>query len=106
MTLHEKGVKAERDRAILITSYEVMCDEFRLPSSKRLTRANMAMMSNKVLYQASKDVYSQATVKQAKKLAIKMGLKDSWYQENIGKYIDKKIQDIKDWFMIRKVRRS
>lgn len=74
MMLHDKGVKAERDRAILITSYEVMCDEFRLPFSKRLSRANMAMMSNKALYRASKDVYSQATVKQAKKLAIKMKL--------------------------------
>ena len=75
MTLHEKGVKAERDRAILIHGYETMCDEFRLPASKRLTRADMARMSNQALYRASKDVYSQASVKQANRLAVKMGLK-------------------------------
>ena len=75
MMLHEKGVKAERDRAILINSYEAMCDEFRLPASKRLSRADMAKMSNQALYRASKDVYSQASVKQANRLAVKMGLK-------------------------------
>ena len=75
MMLHEKGAKAERDRAILINSYEAMCDEFRLPAAKRLSRADMARMSNAAIYRASKDVYSQASVKQANKLAVKMGLK-------------------------------
>ena len=81
MMLHEKGRKAERDRAVLINSYEAMCDEFRVPMLKRLTRSDIARMSNKALYRASKDVYSQATVKQANKLAIKMGLvekPESW----------------------------
>ena len=81
MMLHEKGAKAERDRAILINSYEAMCDEFRLPAAKRLSRADMARMSNAAIYRASKDVYSQASVKQANKLAVKMGLKEkspSW----------------------------
>jgi hypothetical protein len=91
MTIHEKGVKAERDRAILIHSYETMCNEFRLPASKRLTRADMAKMSNKAIYQASKDVYSQASVKQANRLAVKMGLKESPKM--------KIIKRIKDWFI-------
>lgn len=91
MMLHEKGIKSERDRAILINSYEVMCDEFRVPSLKRLTRADMARMSNEALYRASKDVYSQATVKQAKKLAVRMGL--------VEKPTRKIINRIKDWFI-------
>jgi hypothetical protein len=87
MTLHEKGVKAERDRAILINSYETMADEFRLPASKRLTRADMARMSNAALYQASKDVYAQAKPKQLVKLAVKMGLvkkPDSWVNRAVS----------------------
>ena len=74
MMLHEKGRKSERDRAVLINSYEVMCDEFRVPMLKRLRRVDMARMSNAALYRASKDVYSQATVKQAHRLAVRMGL--------------------------------
>lgn len=89
--IHDKGRKAERDRAILINSYETMADEFRLPASKRLTRVDIARMSNTALYQASKDVYSQASVKQAKKLAIKMGL--------VEKSSRRIIKRIKDWFI-------
>jgi hypothetical protein len=75
MMIHEKGAKAERDRAILINSYESMANEFKLPASKRLSRADMAKMNNQALYRASKDVYSQSSVKQANRLAVKMGLK-------------------------------
>jgi len=89
MMLHEKGYKAERDRAILIKSYETMCDEFRLPAAKRLTRADMAKMSNQALYRASKDVYSQASVKQADRLAVKIGIKPK---------PDGIIRRIKAWF--------
>lgn len=88
MMLHEKGRKAERDRAILINSYEAMADEFRLPASKRLTRFDMAKMSNAAIYRASKDVYSQASVEQAERLAIKMGLKkkpETWLQRILRK---------------------
>jgi hypothetical protein len=91
MMLHEKGVKAERDRAILIKSYETMCNEFRLPASKRLSSADIARMSNQALYRASKDVYSQASVKQAYRLAVKMGLKPKpeslwWRIKNLFKW--------------------
>jgi hypothetical protein len=87
MMLHEKGKKSDRDRAILIKSYETMCNEFRLPACKRLTRADMARMSNQALYRASKDVYSQASVKQANRLAVKMGLvkkPDSWVNRAVS----------------------
>jgi hypothetical protein len=87
MMLHEKGKKAERDRAILINSYETMADEFRLPASKRLSSADIARMSNQALYQASKDVYTQAKPKQLVKLAVKMGLvkkPDSWVNRAVS----------------------
>ena len=87
MMLHEKGVKAERDRAILIKSYETMCDEFRLPAAKRLSSANIARMSNQALYQASKDVYTQAKPKQLVRLAVKLGLvkkPDSWVNRAVS----------------------
>ncbi len=87
MTLHEKGKKAERDRAILIRSYETMCDEFRLPAKKRLSSADIARMSNAALYRASKDVYTQAKPKQLVRLAVKMGLvkkPDSWVNRAVS----------------------
>ena len=90
MMLHEKGKKAERDRAVLINSYEAMCYEFRVPSIKRLRRVDMARMSNAALYRASKDVYSQATVKQAHRLAVKMGIapkKETWIDRILMKVV-------------------
>jgi hypothetical protein len=90
MMLHERGRKSERNRAILINIYETMCDEFRVPSLKRLTRADMARMSNEALYRASKDMYSQATVKQANRLAVKMGLaepQESWIKRILSKVV-------------------
>lgn len=75
MTLHKgQGWKADRDRAILINSYTVMCREFRV--KKPLDPAALARLSNEMLYKVNKDLYSQATIKQAQKLAIKMGLAD------------------------------
>lgn len=74
MVLHEKGRKTERDRAVLIASYDQMCREFRVPRAKRLTPAQMANMSNAALYRASKDLYNGASVKDAARLAVKMGL--------------------------------
>lgn len=86
MMLHETGVKGKRDRAVLINSYDVMVKEFKVPKDKRLTRAEIAVMSNNALYKASKDLYSQATIKQANDLAVKMGLKKkpvSWFERII-----------------------
>ena len=74
MTVHNKGWKANRDRAVLIAGYEAMCKEFRIARSKQLSAAEIARLSNEMLYKISKDLYSQATVKQANRLAVKMGL--------------------------------
>lgn len=76
MTVHNKGQKAEMDRAILLHSYEVMCREFRVPKNKVQDSAALARMSNDILYRLNKDLYSRATVKQAHKLAVRMGLAD------------------------------
>lgn len=56
MMLHEKGWKAERDRAILNTSLDSMYTE--------------------QFYQASKDLYNLAPAKKARRMAVKMGLID------------------------------
>jgi len=74
MTVHNKGKKSDRDRAILIASYQEMCKVFKVPRSMRLSTAEIAGLSNEKLYKISKDIYSQATIKQANKLAVKMGL--------------------------------
>ena len=76
MTVHNKGFKADRDRAVLINSYHVMCKDFNVPRDKRLDAARLANLSNEMLFKINKDLYSQATVKQARKLAVKMGLVD------------------------------
>ena len=77
MTVHNKGRKADRDRAVLINSYHVMVRDFHVPLSRRLDDARLAAMSNEMLFKVNKDLYSQATVKQAKALAVKMGLAES-----------------------------
>ena len=82
MKVHNKGFKADRDRAVLINSYHVMCKDFNVPRDKRLDAARLASLSNEMLFKINKDLYSQATVKQARKLAVKMGLVDkpeTWF---------------------------
>ena len=81
MQLHNKGAKADRDRAILIASYDAMCKEFNVKVSKRLTPADIAGMTNTQLYQAAKDLYNSQPVKKAVKLSNKLnGVKkpDPW----------------------------
>ena len=81
MRVHNKGRKADRDRAVLIHSYKVMCEDFRVPKERRLNDVDLARLSNKMIYRISADIYSQASVKQVEKLAIKIGLAkrpESW----------------------------
>jgi len=75
--IHSRGLKAARDRAVLINSYHVMVKDFRVPKDRRSDDAALARLSNEMLLKLNRDVYSQATVKQAKRLAIKMGLDES-----------------------------
>jgi hypothetical protein len=78
MKLHiANGFKAKRDRAVLIHSYNAMCRDFRIPKAKRLDAVAIARLSNEMLFKLNSDLYSQATVKQAKRLAVKMGLLES-----------------------------
>jgi len=87
MKVHTKGYKGDRDRAVLIHSYKVMCKDFRVPDNRRLNDVDLARLSNKMIYRISADIYSQATVKQAGKLAIKMGLAkkpESWVNKIVA----------------------
>lgn len=72
--VHNKGRKAEKDRAVLLTSYREMCRVFRVPKSRRLSERDIAIMTNAQVYQASKDLYNGATVKQARRLAERLGV--------------------------------
>ena len=65
MTVHNKGRKADRDRAVLIHSYHVMVKDFRVPKARRLDAAALARLSNEMLYRVNKDLYASATPKQA-----------------------------------------
>lgn len=81
MKVHTHGIKGDRDRAVLIRSYKVMCKDFKIPAKRRLNDVELARLSNKMIYRISADIYAQATPEQAKKLAIKMGLvkkPESW----------------------------
>jgi hypothetical protein len=68
MNLHNKGIKAERDRVALLASYEAMCRVLRIRGRRRLTVAQIAAMPNSQLMQACKDIYNGATTKQANKI--------------------------------------
>ena len=72
--VHNTGRKAGRDRAVILASYREMCKAFRVPKSRRLAEKDIARMTNAQLYQASKDLYNGATVKQARRLAVRMGV--------------------------------
>lgn len=72
--IHDKGAKADRDRSVILHSYLAMCDEFRVPRSRRLSTREIATMTNNQLFQASKDLYNGATIQQAQRLAIRLGL--------------------------------
>lgn len=72
--IHDKGAKADRDRSVVLRSYLAMCDEFRVPRRMRLTPREIASMTNTQLYQASKDLYNNASVKQAQRLAVRLGV--------------------------------
>ena len=76
MMIHEKGWKAERDRIILLASYEAMVKELRVPKSKRLSTEAISKLNNTQLYRASKDLYNGTSTKNAARLAVKMGLAD------------------------------
>lgn len=79
--IHDRGAKADRDRAVVLRSYLAMCDEFRVPRRMRLTAREIAGMSNSQLYQASKDLYNNASVSQARRLAVRLGMAqppESW----------------------------
>ena len=89
MTVHNKGFKANRDRIVLIHSYNTMCRDFKIPKNQRMKPIDIARISNEMLFKVNKDLYSQATVKQARKLAVKMKLVDkpeTWFSR------------IADWF--------
>lgn len=86
MRVHTHGLKGDRDRAVLIHSYKVMCKDFKVPADRRLSDIELARLSNKMIYRISSDIYSQATVKQVEKLAIKIGLAkrpESWVNKII-----------------------
>ena len=75
--VHNVGAKADRDRAVILRSYQTMCEEFRVRKSRRLSPREIAAMTNAQLFQASKDLYNGATVKQASRLAKKVIGKDA-----------------------------
>ena len=97
MIVHNKGLKAARDRALLVNSYQVMCREFRIPKAKRLTSLDIARISNEMLYKVNKDLYSQADVKQARRLAVKLGLveKRETIIERMVRYIKRRLYFLK-----------
>lgn len=70
--VHNVGAKADRDRAVILQSYQAMVKEFRIRKSRQLTPREIATMTNAQLFQASKDLYNSATVKQASRLAKKV----------------------------------
>lgn len=74
MKMHDAGSKADRDRAVVLNSYQEMCRFFRVPRGRRLTVREIAGMTNTQLFQAAKDLYNSQPVKKALRLSRKMGL--------------------------------
>jgi len=83
MLIHNKGAKADRDRAVLVHSYKAMCKYFNVPRRDRLTPLALASLSNTQIYKLSKDLYNDQPVGRAKRLARKLGLdgtvSEPWY---------------------------
>lgn len=73
MMLHETGMKAQRDRAMLVASYRDMVREFRVPRSERITADQMSKMTTRQLHRACRDLYNGVSVDEARKYGIKRG---------------------------------
>lgn len=56
MQLHEKGAKAERDRALCIRKYDELVGFFHI---KRLMQSQIATMTNTQLYRLCEDEYNR-----------------------------------------------
>lgn len=84
MMIHNAGPKADRDRALLLKSYNKMVRVFRTPRKDRLTPMELAGISNTKLFQVSKDLYNAAPVRKAKRIARILGLEPArvpWHRK-------------------------
>jgi hypothetical protein len=61
--IHNYGAKANRDRAMLVSSYHEMVRMFRTPKDQRLTPSDMARLSNTELFKAANALYTVASPK-------------------------------------------
>jgi hypothetical protein len=66
MKLHERGVKADQERAALLLSYERMVKVFHVKHP--VTAAQFSAMDNWQVMRVCKDLYNKAPIKLAKKL--------------------------------------
>jgi len=66
MKLHERGIKADQDRAALLISYEKMVKVFHVKHP--VTAAEFSVMDNWKIMRVCKDLYNGAPIKLAKKL--------------------------------------
>jgi hypothetical protein len=64
-----------------------MCVDFHVPRHARLDTVALARLSNEMIYKITKDMYSQATVKQARRLAIRAGLVESTTQRVVRRVV-------------------
>ena len=81
--VHNKGVKAAKDRAVLLKSYHAMCREFRVPARLRISPKDLASMTNTQLFRATSDVYACATTRQVMKLARRLGVAPRTHRFNV-----------------------
>lgn len=84
MTLHEKGFKGDRDRARLLYSYKQMIKVLRTPSDERITPAQFAHMTNAHIFRACKDIYNNAPLAKANKLAKILGIEPINKRKKLG----------------------
>lgn len=72
--IHEKGFKGDRDRTMLLSSYNEMVRVFRVPRKKQLTAYELSRLTNHQLYHAANDLYVSAPRKKQAIMAARLGM--------------------------------
>lgn len=72
--IHNYGAKADRDRAMLLSSYDEMCRVFKTPKDERMTPFEISKLNNTELSRAANALYIRAPDRKKRIMAERLGM--------------------------------
>jgi hypothetical protein len=104
MIIHEKGPKAERDRAEFLSKYYQLTEHFRV---KRLHAVALAKMNNHALYHLGEDLWNLQNDKAKRRFMERQGilranpLAFKWFVRDLLAFYPRAKLWVKAWHVIR-----